>query len=194
MRKIISMMHVSLDGFTSDVKAPPPGLAWVTYDKDLENYARSLLPDVDVAIHGHNTYRGMEAYWPTVLQEENPDPSALEHAQWLQKSLKIVVSRTMTPEDVTWENTRLIKDNLVEEFTKLKQQPGKNMVIFGSPGLVKSMAALDLIDEYRININPTLLGDGETMFGSIGTRLDLTLASCRTLNSGVVLLRYIRER
>jgi dihydrofolate reductase len=194
MRKIISMMHISLDGFVADLDAPPPGLDWITYDKDLEGYARSMLPDVDVAIHGRPSYRMMEAYWPTVLDEENPDAATLEHAQWLQQSLKIVVSRTLKPEDITWENSMLISGDLTEAFTALKQQPGKNMMIFGSPGLVKSLAALDLIDEYRINVNPTILGGGMPMFGSTGVRLPLTLAGSRTLDSGVVLLHYIRER
>lgn len=194
MHKIISMMHVSLDGFTSDLNAPPPGLDWMAYDKDLEGYARSLLPNVDVAIHGRNTYRLMEGYWPTVLDEENPDPSSLVHARWLQKALKVVVSRTLNPEDVTWENSLLIKDDLAGEFNRLKQQPGKDMVIFGSPGLVKSLAALDLIDEYRINVNPTILGGGVPMFGSIGATQALKLVSSRALDSGVVLLHYTRER
>lgn len=192
MRKIISMMHVSLDGFVCDLDAPPPGLAWVDYTPELEAYAHAMHDITDTAIHGRTTYRLMEGYWPTVLDDPAPDAAALRHARWLQKSLKVVVSRTLTPQDVTWENSLLIRDNLTEEFTKLKQMPGKHMVIFGSPGLVKSLTQLDLIDEYRINVNPTILGGGMPLFGALGHRVKLRLVENRTIGGSVAALRYER--
>ena len=75
----------------------------------------------------------MESYWPTVLTKPNAPKQSLAHAQWVENVPKIVFSKTLN--EVTWNNTRLIKDNIAEEVEKLKQQPGKDLVIFGSPGL-----------------------------------------------------------
>lgn len=189
MRKIVSFMHVSLDGCYA---TPDGGLGWVSYDKELESYAHSLHATTDVAIHGRVTYGMMRGYWPTVLEEESPDPAALAHAIWLRDALKVVVSRTL--EDPAWENSMLIKDNLAEEFTKLKQKPGKDMVIFGSPGLVKSLVKLDLVDEFRLSVNPVLLGSGKLLFGSLDAPLKLELIENRTLKSGAAALHYRRVR
>ena len=194
MRKILSMMHVSLDGFVADLDAPPPGLEWIHYTPELEAYAHQMHDIADTAIHGRDTYRGMESYWPTVLDNSDATPAERKHARWLHDALKVVVSRTLKPEDITWENSLLISDNLTEEFTKLKQQPGKHMVIFGSPGLVKSLAKLDLIDEYYVNINPTILGRGTPFLGQIDRRLELRLVENRTIGGGVAALHFERVR
>jgi len=192
VRKIISLMHVSLDGFTADLNAPPPGLEWITYTPELESYAHSFHALADTAIHGRVTYRGMESYWPSVLDNPSATPSELAHARWLKNALKVVVSRTMT--SVTWEKSLLIKDNLTEAFTGLKQQPGKDMVIFGSPGLVKTLTKLDLIDEYHVMVNPIVLGSGVPLFGELGHRAKLRLAANTTLGGSVAALRYERVR
>jgi dihydrofolate reductase len=144
-----------------------------------------------VAIHGRVTYRLMESYWPTVLQKPSPKPSTLKHARWLQKALKVVVSRTM--KSVEWENSLLIKDNLPEAFTKLKQKPGKDMMIFGSPGLVKSLTKLDLIDEYHLMVQPIILGSGLPLFGELDHRVNLRLVENTTLGENVAALHYERR-
>ena len=189
-RKIISVTHVSLDGFVADLNAPPPGLEWVDYTPELERYAHGFHATADTAIHGRVTYRLMESYWPTVLDKPSATPSTLKHARWLQKALKVVVSRTMN--SVEWENSLLIKDDLPAAFTKLKQQPGKDMVIFGSPGLVKSLTKLDLIDEYHVMVNPVILGNGLPLFGELGHRTKLRLMANTTLGDSVAALRYER--
>ena len=88
VRKIVSLMHVSLDGFVADLKAPPPGLDWMAYTPELEKYAHAFHERADVAVHGRVTYRLMESYWPTVLQNASAKGSTLKHARWLQKALK----------------------------------------------------------------------------------------------------------
>ena len=190
VRKIVSLMHVSLDGFVADLSAPPPGLDWAVYTPELEKYAHAFHARADTAIHGRVTYRLMESYWPTVLDNPSASPSGLKHARWLQKALKVVVSRTM--KSVEWENSLLIKDNLPEAFAKLKQQAGKDMVIFGSPGLVKTLTKLDLIDEYHVMVNPVILGSGLPLFGELDHRVKLRLVASTTLDGGVAALHYER--
>lgn len=192
VRKIVSLMHVSLDGFVADLKAPPPGLDWMVYTPELEKYAHSFHERADTAIHGRVTYRLMESYWPTVLNNPSASASGLKHARWLQKALKIVVSRTMT--SVEWENSLLINDDLPAEFGRLKQQPGKDMVIFGSPGLVKTLTTLDLIDEYHVMVQPMILGSGLPLFGELDHRAKLRLAGNKMLEGGIAALHYERVR
>jgi dihydrofolate reductase len=115
-----------------------------------------------------------------------------EHAQWVENIPKVVFSRRLNKVD--WNNTRLIKDNIAEEVAKLKQEPGKDLVIFGSPGLTHTFMQLDLIDEYRLTINPVVLGQGIPLFKEPEYRVKLNLLSTKTFNSGVVALHYQTKR
>lgn len=130
MRKIISMIHLSLDGFAS---GPNDELDWISYDDELEQYAHAMHDITDAVIWGRKTYEGMASYWLTV--PANPDSTApeLEHARWLDNATKIVVSRTL--DDIDWNdttNTVLIKDNIAEQINAIKQQPGKDIWFLGS--------------------------------------------------------------
>jgi dihydrofolate reductase len=183
MRKIISYLHASLDGFVQGKDAWD--LNWISYDQDLEAYARELLSTVDTVLWGRVTFLGMQSYWPTV--SENPQSSEHEknHSAWLENTEKIAVSTTL--ENVTWNKSRLIKANLAEEISKLKKEEGQDIMILGSPGLTHSLTQLGLIDEYRININPITLGEGIPAFKS---NVKLKLLGSRTFDSGVVGLHY----
>lgn len=189
MRKIVSMMHLSLDGMAS---GPNDEINWVSYDKDLEAYAHSMHDRMDAVIWGRNTYEGMK-YFLTV--PGNPDSSEPErnHAKFLDESTKIVVSHTL--DKIEWggaTNSLLIKDNLAEQFNKLKAQPGKDMWLLGSTKLFQEMVRLDLIDEYLINVNPIILGKGKPYFSDLDHQFNLKLLESNTLKSGVVTLRYER--
>jgi dihydrofolate reductase len=185
MRKVVLFMHVSLDGFAAD---PNRGLDFLSYDKELEQYAEELVKTVGSPVYGRITYQLMESYWPTVLTKPNADKHALEHAQWVENVPKIVFSKTLN--EVTWNNTRLIKDNIAEEVNKLKQEPGKDLAIFGSPGLAATFMKLGLIDEYKLTVHPIILGDGFSVFKNNTTKSRLKLLDSKTLKSGVVTLHY----
>ena len=192
MRKIISLTHLSLDGFAG---GPDGGLDWISYDEELEKSAHALHDMTDAVIWGRATYQGMASYWLTVPGNPASTPAELEHARWLDNATKIVVSRTL--DRIEWnnaKNTVLIKDNIAEQINKIKQQPGKDIWFLGSPGLLQTFMELDLIDEYRVNINPTILGKGTSHYGSLGRKIPLKLLESRTLKSGVVLLKYSRDR
>jgi dihydrofolate reductase len=122
----------------------------------------------DAVIWGRRTYEGMASYWLTVPGDPNSTPAALEHARWLDKATKIVVSRTL--DRIEWGNTTntvLIKGDIAEEINRIKQQPGKDIWFLGSTMLAQTFMQLDLIDEYRININPTVLGRGKPLFAGV---------------------------
>jgi dihydrofolate reductase len=188
LRKVISLIHLSLDGFAA---GPNDELDWISYDDELEQYAHSMHAIADAVIWGRRTYEGMAGYWLTVPGDPDSTPAALEHARWLEGATKIVVSRTL--DHVEWggaQNTVLIKDNIAEEINKLKQQPGKDLWFLGSTMLAQTFMQLDLIDEYRININPTVLGHGKSLFAGVTRSFSLKLLESRTFKSGVVALRY----
>lgn len=191
MRKVISMIHLSLDGFAA---GPNDELDWISYDSELEQYAHSMHDLVDAVIWGRRTYEGMAGYWLTVPGNPSSTPPELEHARWLDTATKIVVSRTL--ERIEWnnaQNTVLIKDNIAEEINTIKQQPGKDIWLLGSTALTQTFMQLDLIDEYRININPTVLGQGKALFEGVTRNFPLKLIEAKTFKSGVVALRYERK-
>ncbi|CAM3541945.1 dihydrofolate reductase family protein [Paenibacillus lupini] len=189
MRKLVLFMHVSLDGYASDLNG---GLDWIPYDEELEKYAEEVVAEVGSPVYGRTTYRMMESYWPTMLDNPNATLHDMEHAKWVQDVKKIVISGSM--DIVEWNNTMLIKDNIAEEIKALKEQPGKNLVIFGSPGAAKTLLELGLIDEFLLTICPVILGGGKSVFHGDGEKNKLKLLSSRTLKSGVIATRYELEK
>jgi len=182
-------MHISLDGFAAD---PNHGLDFLSYDKDLQEYADELVKTVGSPVYGRTTYQLMEGYWPTVLKDPKASKGELAHAQWVENVPKVVFSTTLT--EAKWNNTRLIKNNVVEEVNKLKQEPGKDLVIFGSPGLSTNLMNLGLIDEYKFTVHPIILGNGISVFTNNNTRSSLELLESKTLKSGVLTLHYATKR
>ncbi|GIK43731.1 MAG: hypothetical protein BroJett011_75640 [Chloroflexota bacterium] len=189
MRKVVLFMHISLDGFAA---GPNGELDWISYDEELEKYAEEVVRTVGAPLYGRVTYQMMESYWPTVLTNPTATRHEIEHARWVENIPKIVFSRTL--EKVEWNNTTLIKDNIAAEITKLKQQPGKDLVIFGSPGLAHTFIQLDLIDEYRLTVNPVILGSGMPVFKDLKDRGELKLLNTKTFGSGVIALHYETKR
>lgn len=185
MRKIISFMHVSLDGFVS---GPNEEMNWIIMDDEIFQDAIDAESITDAALYGRVTYEMMKNYWPSVLTNSSSTKLELHHAEWVENVSKIVFSRTIN--EAGWNNARLIKKNIAEEMSQLKQQAGRNMMIFGSPGLTHSFMQLNLIDEYKFNVNPVILGKGIPLFENILDRVDLQLLSEKKFKSGVIGLHY----
>jgi dihydrofolate reductase len=181
MRKIFVFNLVTLDGY---FEGPNREIDWHNVDAEFNEYAIDMLNDLDTLIFGRVTYQLMASFWPTPDAIKN-DPIVAEKMNTLPK---IVFSKTL--EKVDWKNTRLVKDNIEEEIQKMKKQPGKDMVILGSGSIVSGFAPLGLIDEYRIMVNPVVLGSGNPLFKGIKDRLMLKLTKTRTFKSGNVLLYY----
>ncbi|MCU0480817.1 MAG: dihydrofolate reductase family protein [Anaerolineae bacterium] len=189
MRNIILLMHISLDGFV----APLDGsLDWAVMDDGLTNDVDALVATADTAIYGRYTYEGMRDYWTTVPSNPDATPHERNYAEWVENAHKVVFSTTL--ESADWNNSRLIKTNIVEEMTKLKAQTGKDMMIFGSPRLTHSFMALDLIDEYRLMINPILLGAGTPLYKAGYPKTHLKRTFTKTYDCGVVGVHYVVNR
>jgi dihydrofolate reductase len=185
MRKVVFFMLTTLDGF---FEGPDREIDWHNVDQEFNDFAIDQLNSVDVLLFGRVTYQLMAGYWPTPAAKAD-DPIV---AKKMNTSPKIVFSKTLSRVD--WQNTRLVKENFVEEILKLKGQPGKDMIIFGSSDLAITFIGHGLIDEYRIMINPVALGGGKSIFKGIQEKLDLTLLKTRTFKSGNVLLYYEPKR
>jgi dihydrofolate reductase len=126
----------------------------------------------------------MKSFWPTPAATQMfPDV-----ARGMNESPKVVFSRTLT--EPSWQNTRLIKDNLAEAVRKLKLEPGPGLVLMGSGSIIAQLAPQGVIDEYQIVVNPILLGAGRTMFEGVERKLKLQLTNTRTFENGNVLLSY----
>lgn len=178
-------MHVSLDGF---VTGPHEEMSWIVMDEEIFQDAADFAATADTALFGRVTYQMMESYWPTVLTNPLSTTPELHHAQWIENIEKIVFSTSL--EKAQWNNTRMIKKNITGEMTKLKQQAGEKMLIFGSPGLTHSFMRRGLIDEYKVNINPVILGNGIPLFENVLHKTNLRLLSEKKFRSGVIGLHY----
>ena len=185
MRKVILLMHVSLDGF---VAGPAGEMDWILYDEELFEHVCTRFSHVGTAIYGRTTYEMMAGYWPTVLRNPASTPLERHHADWVETVEKVVFSTTLPATD--WHNTTLLRGNLTAEITRLKQLPGKDLMLFGSPRLAHAFMALGLIDEYLLNLNPTVLGAGIPLFDQLPGPAPLQLLDSWNLSSGVVSLRY----
>jgi dihydrofolate reductase len=187
MRKLVWLMHVSLDGF---VAGPNGEIDWVQFDDALVEDVQNLVNTADTALFGRVTYQLMESYWPTVSDSPTATKHDLDHSRWLNPAPKIVFSRTLR--NVQWTNTRIVKDHIAEEIARLQKQPGKNLILFASPTLGSTFMDLDLIDEYFFNINPIILGKGKPLFREQSEMHKLKLLGSKIYGNGVISLRYAR--
>jgi len=185
MRNVIAFMHVSLDGFTT---GPNGELEWAIVDEEVNPYVDELFKNLGAALYGRVTYELMYGYWPTVLTDPDATPRDLAHARWVENVSKIVFSRTLTHAD--WNNTRVVNDHLAEAIAALKRELGGDLMIFGSPRLTHAFMQLGLIDEYRLFLNPIVLGGGIPLFQGVADWTKLKLLETKTFQSGVVALHY----
>lgn len=187
MGKIISFMHISLDGF---VAGPKGEMDWIHIDEQIFDHVATRIGATDTAIYGRKTYEMMEGYWPTAASQPNATKHDIEHAKWYESATKIVLSSTM--KNSTSTRTKVICDHLEDEIAKLKQGTDKEILIFGSPTATHSLMATGLIDGYWLFVNPVILGQGIPLFNSVGQKTAFTLDECHVFSSGVVCLHYIR--
>ena len=188
MRKIVSFVHVSLDGF---VASSDGGLDWIIVNDEIFGYVEQRIKQTDTALYGRVTYQMMESYWPTAADQPTATRHDIEHARWYKQARKIVLSRTMR--DIHPENTKIISSNLADEVAQLKRGAGSDILMFGSPTATHALMAENLIDEYWLFINPILLGQGVPLFKNIKNRTALNLVTSKIFSSGVVCLQYERR-
>jgi dihydrofolate reductase len=178
MRKIIAVMNMTLDGFCNHT-------AMIADDEIHEHYSE-LLRSAGAVLYGRITYQLME-YWPTVVKDPTGNKAMDEFAEIMDKIPKIVFSRTL--KNVEWRTARLAKKDLKAEVLDLRQESGKDIFV-GSPSLIVALSKLDLIDEYQLGVQPTVLGSGLPLFKNIKDRIDLKLLKTKTFGCGAIMLYY----
>jgi len=182
MARLTAYNFVTLNGF---FKGPGGDLSWHQHgSKEESEYAADSISAGSTLLFGRITYEMMMSYWPTPQAIEN-DPVV---ANGMNEAEKIVFSKTL--KTAKWNNTTLVKDDMVEALKKMKKQSSKDMTILGSGSIITQCAEHGLIDEYQVMINPVAIGDGTPMFKGISNKLSLKLVSSRIFKSGVVLLNY----
>lgn len=186
MKKLIVFLHTSLDGFVAGENGE---MDWIGFDEQLAEYAGRLTDQAGTALYGRNTYGLMDGYWPTAGDQPNASAHDVKHSQWYNQVDKVVLSTSLKNSDQP--KTKIIGENLVEQIGQLKQEPGRDIVVFGSPTAVHSLMQHNLIDEYWLFVNPILLGTGIPLFENISERVPLQLVESNTLASGVIALRYV---
>ncbi len=189
MRKVISFMHISLDGF---VAGPKGEMDWIKVDEEIFDYVGKRISEGDTALYGRVTYQLMENYWPTAGDKPGATRHDIEHAKWYSKVHKVVLSKTMKDAGLT--NTNIISDNLPDGIKEIKQQGSKEILLFGSPAATHSLIQLDLIDGYWLFVNPIILGRGIPLFADIKGKINLKLLTTRQFNCGVTELNYTVDR
>ncbi len=186
MRKVVFFMMTTLNGLYERARwdVDPTGIDWHNTDEQFERFAADQLDQADTILFGRVTYQGMASYWPT-SEAIAADPEVAEKMNALPK---VVFSRTL--EDVGWANSRLVRDDAAAEVRRLKEQPGKDILILASSDLATTLAAEDLIDEYRIMVNPVFMGRGKSVLVGLAQDVSLELLGTRTFANGNVLLTY----
>ncbi|MGE5123931.1 MAG: dihydrofolate reductase family protein [Acidobacteriaceae bacterium] len=182
MAKVIMFNLISLDGYFEG--AQKWDLAWHRVDEEFNQFAIAQLDRADGLLFGRVTYEGMAAYWSSA-EAISSDP---EVASRMNSIRKYVFTRTL--DRVAWNNTQLVKGDAVELLTRLKRQPGRDLLLFGSADLAATFTRHGLIDEYRIMVIPVILGAGGPLFNKIEGLLKLQLLETKTFRNGNVLLNY----
>jgi dihydrofolate reductase len=188
MRKIITTTWISLDGF---IAGPNQEMDWIMVEQEMGKYEGEVVNAADTLLLGRVTYQSFAGSWPHVPDNPNVSPEEKAYANRLNEMRKIVFSRTLS--DVEWNNSTLLKEVVPEEITQLKQQPGGDMLIYGSASLVQILTNHGLIDEYQVLLHPVVLGGGKPLFTNIQQRQKLKLVNSRNFPSGVIGLYYQPE-
>lgn len=182
MRKVIMSMVMSLDGY---IETEDKDISWHVWDDEMQTYMNDFLEGVDTLLYGRVAYEEMIDYWPEAeKKKQNPE----EHRAFARKmnSLnKVVFSRTLNK--AIW-NARIVNENIVEEVLNMKQKEGKDIVLLAGPTLAATLIKHNVIDEYRIIVNPVVLGDGQPLFKEKPKAIELV--ATRSFQCGNVLLIY----
>lgn len=178
MRKVVVSEFVSLDGVMED-----PSWTFQFPSEDRDQYKFDELAAADALLLGRKTYEGFAAAWPQMEEQTG------EYGAWMNGYPKYVVSTTLE-ESLEWNNSTLIEGNVAEEVSRLKEQDGKDILVFGSAALVNTLVEHDLVDEYRLMVFPVVVGSGKRLFADGIDKKVLMLVETKTFGSGAIVLTY----
>jgi dihydrofolate reductase len=193
MRRIVTFNRVSADGYFA---SPDGGLGWVVPEEELDRGAADNLGGVGTILFGRRTYDMFESFWPHAVDEDphqagRHSPEIRAMARWINDATKLVFSRTRN--EVSWKNSRLLGELDPQEVAAMKQEPGKDIMIFGSGSIVSQLTEHGLIDEYQFVVGPVLLGGGRPLVSGVPATTSLELLEAKAYPCGNVKLRYGRR-
>lgn len=185
MRKLKLQVQITIDGFISGNNG---NMDWMCFpwSDDIENYVREITEPVDTIILGRKLAEGFIPHWENVAK--NPNDPEYESGVKYTITPKIVFTKTIKKS--TWNNTDISNGDLVEEITKLKKLPGKDIIVFGGGTFVSSLIKASLIDEFHLFINPVAIGNGMTIFKTLVQNQNMILKNTKQFDCGITLLCY----
>lgn len=186
MRKLILIVHTSLDGYVAGTKGDFEG-----FDPSEENleFVCKLTENADAALFGRKSFQLLESDWPTVKDRPGASESQISYSTWYNKAKKIVVSTTL--QITNSKDIVIINKNITEEIIKIKNEPGNEILIFGSPKVSQLLMQNDLIDSYWIFLYPVIFGKGIPLFKEFENSIKLKLQSTHQLSKGEMVVNYI---
>jgi dihydrofolate reductase len=184
MRNVIYAINITLDGCCDHTRFNP--------DEETHEYFTQLLREVDLLVFGRKTYQLMVPYWPDIAKSQSETKADIEFAQAFVSKKKVVFSRSLA--SAGDKNTKIVLSNLRDEILKLKQEPGKDILV-GGVDIPSQLTELGLIDEYRFVVTPIIAGKGRRLFEGVNLpeKRRLKLVESKIFKSGSVALRYLKQ-
>jgi dihydrofolate reductase len=179
MRKLKLQVQMTVDGY---IAGPNGEMDWMVFnwDNELKKYVTEISESFDCIILGRKLAQGFIPHWASNPEQEGADK--------FNSTKKFVFTKTIDKSE--WDNTILAKGDLVDEITKLKNQDGKDIIVYGGSTFVSALIKKGLVDEFHLFINPTAIGSGLTIFNELDSRQNLTLIKSISFDCGIVVLNY----
>jgi dihydrofolate reductase len=170
---------MTVDGY---IAGPNGEMDWMVFnwDNELKKYVTEISESFDCIILGRKLAQGFIPHWASNPEQEGADK--------FNSTKKFVFTKTIDKSE--WDNTILAKGDLVDEITKLKNQDGKDIIVYGGSTFVSALIKKGLVDEFHLFINPTAIGSGLTIFNELDSRQNLTLIKSISFDCGIVVLNY----
>jgi dihydrofolate reductase len=192
-RRVVTWVSISMDGFTSGPGGPAQD-TWL-YEHAMQDqtgeYFEGVWRGASTALLGRTNYEGFHGVWPGITRDPATDPRTRDLGRWLDSVEKVVVSRTL--QDAPWENSRIARD-LEAEVKRLKDEPGRDILVINSASVIQALLRADLVDDVRFAVVPVIVGGGLRLFPEGLPESRWTLAGAATLAHGAVGLHYRRDR
>ncbi len=189
MRKLKLQVQITVDGY---VAGPNGEMDWMIFgwDDKLKNYVTEITESVDCIVLGRKLAEGFIPHWAAVaVKPDDPEYSA---GKKFTQTPKVVFSNSLDLSE--WENTVIAQGDIVEEIRELKSQDGKDIIAYGGATFVSELIKYGLVDEFHLFINPSVIGNGMTIFTGLDRKQNLALVKSTAFECGIVVLYYEPKR
>lgn len=178
-------MQQTVNGYVAGLNGELDWMVW-DWDSELQNFVSDLTDSIDTILMGRKMTDGFCSHWESVA--EDPDDPEYESGKKFVETPKIVFSRTV--KELKWKNATVTKVKPADEVARLKNQDGKDLIVYGGANFVSSLVEEGLIDAYYLFVNPVALRSGLTIFGGIEDQFKLSLVEAKQFDCGITLLHY----